>query len=117
MNIEIANVEKMDKGEICRDYNAAKDKKRQIQILAELNACSKEEIMKILQEGGCIFQGELKKTNKTVGPVEKEIKAKELPQAIKQALFNRLDDIEKEIEAKEKEYKEIADFLKDCKRE
>lgn len=42
----------MDKGEIARDYARSKNHKRQIQILAELNACPKEKIVEILQEKG-----------------------------------------------------------------
>ena len=42
----------MDKGQILRDYKAAKNHKRQIPILADLNACSKETIIEILTEGG-----------------------------------------------------------------
>lgn len=42
----------MDKGQILYDYRTAKNHKRQIPILAELNACSKEEIIDILTEGG-----------------------------------------------------------------
>lgn len=42
----------MDKGEILRDYKAAKNHKRQIPILAELNACDKEKIIEILNSGG-----------------------------------------------------------------
>lgn len=42
----------MDKGQILRDYKAAKNHKRQIAIIAELNACSKEKIIEILTEGG-----------------------------------------------------------------
>lgn len=42
----------MDKGEIARDYARSKNHKRQIQILAELNACPKERIIEILREKG-----------------------------------------------------------------
>ena len=42
----------MDKGQILRDYRAAKNHKRQISILADLNTCSKEAIIEILTEGG-----------------------------------------------------------------
>lgn len=41
----------MDKGQILCDYRTAKNHKKQIPILAELNACSKEEIIDILTEG------------------------------------------------------------------
>lgn len=37
----------MDKGQILCDYRTAKNHKKQIHILAELNACSKEEIIDI----------------------------------------------------------------------
>ena len=43
---------RMDKGQILRDYKASKNHKRQIPILADLNACSKETIIEILEEGG-----------------------------------------------------------------
>lgn len=39
----------MDKGQILCDYRTAKNHKKQIPILAELNACSKEEIIDILR--------------------------------------------------------------------
>lgn len=42
----------MDKGQILYDYRTAKNHKKQIPILAELNAYSKEEIIDILAEGG-----------------------------------------------------------------
>lgn len=42
----------MDKGQILCDYRTAKNHKKQIHILAELNACSKEEIIDILTDGG-----------------------------------------------------------------
>jgi len=42
----------MDKGEIVREYRAAKDKKKELGVLADLNECSKAEIAEILVEGG-----------------------------------------------------------------
>lgn len=38
--------------EICRAYRLAKDRTKQIQIMAELNGVSKEEIIKTLVRGG-----------------------------------------------------------------
>lgn len=38
---------------IVREYKAAKQPLKQIGILAELNECSKEEIVRILREAGC----------------------------------------------------------------
>ena len=43
----------MTKDEIVRDYKAAKTPAKQITVLADLNACSKQEIVEILREAGC----------------------------------------------------------------
>lgn len=42
----------MTNSEIVRRYKAADDRRKMIRILAELNACPKEEIRKILREAG-----------------------------------------------------------------
>lgn len=42
----------MDKGQIIRDYRMAKNHKKQIPILAELNICDKQTIIEILNEVG-----------------------------------------------------------------
>lgn len=42
----------MDKGEILRNYNQALHKTEQVYILADLNACSPDEIIDILVEQG-----------------------------------------------------------------
>ena len=42
----------MDKGQILMDYRFAKNHKRQIPILADLNACNTQTIVEILEEGG-----------------------------------------------------------------
>lgn len=44
----------MDAGEICRSYAAAKDKNDQIKVLADLNACSTQEILDVLSAEGMI---------------------------------------------------------------
>ena len=44
----------MDEGEIIRSYNQAKDKKKQIEILADLNAIKAAKMKKYLQEVGVI---------------------------------------------------------------
>lgn len=43
----------MTKEEIVRDYMAAKAPQKQIGILADLNVCTKKEIVEILREAGC----------------------------------------------------------------
>ena len=47
----------MAPGEILRDYNAAAGKDKQIQILAELNACRPMEIALCLREQGAALTG------------------------------------------------------------
>lgn len=42
----------MTEQEIVKDYREAKDKKTQIGILADLNTCSKQQIVEILKVGG-----------------------------------------------------------------
>lgn len=42
----------MSDSEICRSYREAKDKRSQVGVLAELNACSKDYIREILQRNG-----------------------------------------------------------------
>lgn len=44
----------LNEGEICREYQQAKNKNRQIEILAELNATKPQVILDILQANGCI---------------------------------------------------------------
>ncbi len=42
----------MDKGQILMDYRLAKNHKRQIPILADLNVCDTQTIVEILEDGG-----------------------------------------------------------------
>lgn len=43
----------MKAGEIVASYNGAKDKGKQIKILAQLNGCSEYDIMRLLSYMGC----------------------------------------------------------------
>jgi len=45
---------KMSEFEICQQYRLAKDKNKQIQIIADLNACSVKEIMDVLKNNNLI---------------------------------------------------------------
>ena len=49
----------MSNEEIAREYRTAKDRLKQAKILAELNQCSKERIVEILQEQGVKVDGRL----------------------------------------------------------
>ena len=67
----------MKPGDICREYTQAKFKKQQIEILADQNSCTKEEIMKILVENGIELPTE---TKKKPSAKAKEEKAEEITQ-------------------------------------
>lgn len=47
----------MTDGEICESYRSAKDQKKQLNTLAQLNATNKETIARILREGGYKVDG------------------------------------------------------------
>lgn len=49
---------------IVRDYEETKDKRAQIQILADMNLCEKKEIEKILSQNGCELPPKPKRKNK-----------------------------------------------------
>lgn len=113
--------------EICKEYRAAKNKKKQIGILADQNLCSKSDIIKILAENGekisCTQAGEPKKTNEENHPAAVQ---PIITEAVAAALWNGMDaieqmilslqaqkeDIEAKIKEKEQEYMEIANFIK-----
>ena len=103
----------MSMEEICKEYREAKNKKRQITILADQNLCKRADIIKILIEAGedmgCM---KLKEDEN-----KKEPQASSIPQAILDALYEKLDAIDQEIIAKEREYKQIVAFLQNCGRQ
>ena len=110
----------MTQQEICKEYRESKSKKRQIAILADENLCTKSEIIKILVENG--EKVETKTPGRPKKQESQEVKEPErqqaeekpkniMPDSVQIALFARLDAIESEIREKEKEYREIVDFL------
>lgn len=120
----------MKPSEILQSYENAQYKTKQIGILAELNACSKDEITEILKEMGAELPKRKyqKKEEPTKEPEKKEweepeLKAlpepREIPQSIQLVLYERLDVLDAKIreytqgkENAEKEYMEIVEFLK-----
>ena len=87
--------------EIKRNYNEAKNKNRQIGILADLNCCSKEEIEKIVAVEDAIEQ-KVEKTS--VSPVEKELSVND----VRNQLYERMDELDLQIKTLEKEYRNIV---------
>lgn len=91
----------MTVAEIKRNYDEAKDKQRQIGILADLNCCSREEIEMILGE---------KVKRKTTVPkeaVQEEVKDPNLRE-VRAVLYSKLESIENQIKSLEEEYRKIT---------
>lgn len=80
--------------EICYSYRNAKCQEQQIQVLADLNATEKTQIIAVLIKNG-----------------------EEIPGKITKRLYKRLDTLEKQIREREREYREIAAALKGVRAE
>lgn len=78
----------MTEYEICYSYRTAKHKARQIHIIAELNGIKDLEVIKTLTKNG-----------------------EKLPERTVEKLFKQLDELEEQIKAKEREYREIVEAL------
>ena len=78
----------MTEREICCMYRDARNRNTQLQILAELNDVSRNEIIRILVKNG-----------------------EKLPSRAINQLYKRLDVLEAQISEREKEYKEIVRAL------
>lgn len=85
--------------EIRRQYKYAKDKKKCISILAELNCCSTEKILEIIHT-----QSERQK--------EQPKPAVQHPTSGQKALMDRLDELDAMIKPLEDEYKKtVAELM------
>lgn len=69
----------MDSGEIIRDYQAAKDRRRQVEILADRNCCSKKRMAQWLTDHGCEVDGRLLGRLKTMERVLAEAEGRADP--------------------------------------
>lgn len=84
----------MSVAEIRRAYSQAKNKKKQVYILADLNGCSLKEILDIVH------------TEKAKEP--EKPKEEWIPTPEQKALIDRLDELDGMIGKLEKEYQEVA---------
>ena len=106
--------------EICRSYRMEKDRTKQIQIMAELNGVSREEIIKTLVRGGEIPSDETEQnTGSKAKIVSEAVVMPCMPRAVRDALFKRIDELEQQIKPLERqmetlrgEYDQILGFLK-----
>lgn len=99
----------MTEGEICREYRLAKDKEKQIGIMADqISGMDREGVIKIL-----VKHGEMKAPQKPVSVI--------VPKAVSTILLARVDELEKQMAPLEKqiaplakEHEEIIAFLRIC---
>lgn len=100
--------------EIVRSYREAADKKEQVQILADLNLCSRETIRRVLIEGGVKPQELPRQRKKEPSAVAAEVKAYEKDRKaalVNEALSVLRDKLQKEYGEVYQEYERIkADF-------
>lgn len=89
----------MSREEILRDYKSAKNRRRQVQILADLNCCSRAEIERILglekPDGAAPAAG-----------IETEERS-----PFEAWLHGRLDSMDAEIKALEEKYRKYANAI------
>lgn len=125
----------MNNADIVKSYREAKDKKKQVSILAELNACEKEKIISILKEGG-ISDRELPRNRKKTEsdgksekpmaiqkaqPTEKAEPKKEespaavteeLPEIVKEVICRQMEQEQEAIDYHSGRLKELNEFLR-----
>jgi RNA processing factor Prp31 len=98
----------IDEKEVCRSFKQAENQKQQVQILAELNACSKEEILRILMCNGIdvsrTWPRKPKDNDTTIN-----------------FMYRLLDELDEEIGKREKMYRNavqsIKEYWKRCEHE
>ena len=90
----------MSNEEIIRRYKQAKHKAAQIQILADLNACPKSKILEIVSDSI---------TPKHPAPEQPEtVKAVDNLASFEEYVVNRMDEIDGQLKALEKEYADLS---------
>lgn len=106
----------MTESEIVKDYREAKNKSEQINILADLNCCSKVEIKEILLNNGVSSQELQRKRKPRKKPEES---SKHLPvDTVVSVLAQRVKEIDKElqehsavVESLEREKEDIVSYI------
>lgn len=95
----------MKEAEICREYKQARKPAMQIGILADLNACEKNDIIRILLLNGI-----------DVTPKEQKKPGKNKDKIL-EILFSILDEVEEEVKAAEQKYKKIVEIIQEYGKE
>lgn len=91
----------MSVGEIKRSYDQAKNKKHQIDVLADLNCCSREDIEKIL----AVESSRIPKEEAVTCTDSLNL------DGVFDILYCRLDELEGEIKLLEEEYQKVKNAI------
>lgn len=109
----------MTEEEICRSFKEAKDHRKQVSILADLNCCSKDEIRKILMKNGI----DPPRTGNRYTKISKEDfpEIRVIPRCAISILRKNVKDIDEELKILDAKIqylkstkKDLVDFLKGC---
>lgn len=106
--------------EIVRSYREALDKKHQIEVLADLNVCSKEVIRKVLIENGVKPQELPRQRKKAPAAVAAEVKAYEAERRkalVKEGLRFLRASLQKEYDGVYKEFQKMQEEFESVKAE
>lgn len=98
----------MDQSEIVRSYREAKNKEKQIQILADLNGSSPEQIRQIL-----IAAGEPAEKKRPKSKEIRQMVVKPMPDCVKKAITERMIRLTEEIDRATAELKELDTYMKE----
>lgn len=112
----------MSEQEICKTYRESKNPNQQLTILAQLNACSTEDILSILEKNNePLRKRPYQRSQKPekVSPKKTGKKEEEIPDTVRRAILYRMDCIEAKKEEHyaalkdlEEEFKQLNQFLK-----
>ena len=104
-----------DRQRYCREYREAKDKKKQIDIIADqLPGMSRDDVIKVLVDCGEMEPPAEKPKRQ---PSKKPGAVPEMPEPVKDALFARMDAIDREIKPLEDQRKELDEKMEPLSRE
>lgn len=95
--------------EICKKYNESNNKREMIKVLADMESCTKEDIIELLEINGCEVVRETR--GRKAKAKEDVVPEKKIPVAVANFCYARLEEIESAIRDLENEYKEISDFI------
>lgn len=94
--------------EICRKYDDAADKAEMIQVLADMNECTKQDIIELLESNGRIVPASRKRGRKKIS----KLTTGQMPDVIREALAEKMDKLDqriKELEPVKNEYDRLVE--------